>query len=1238
MIKRISRYLLLMALVLLLGCYWLLATDSGARSAMKLVRSLMPGLTFQEQNGRLVGPLTLHEVVYDSDTLRLTIKKITIDWRPRNLWRAQLLITELLANNVQLVQRTPAEPAASEAQPFVLPNELPLPIAVEVVNLAVDNIGWQGAPGATPLHIHSVNAVLAANSDALDIRLLDIDAPSFSVNGFMRTDLASNYQTDAKLTGRIAIEDVAEVTATIVAQGDLSRMHANLKANAKTSDYGTISATAEGVANRELAMVEQLKLALDDTELVVSGEGQVDFSSRIIDTKLAWRNLQWPLPMAANTGVSSAQESNAAIQGATLIESKGGTIQLSGTLDKYSADVNADLSTTQTPNGTVLLNANGSTQHLDVHSLTLKALSGTASGTARFDWAHALKSEFNLAGEGINPGELFPQWPGSLNFTVKGTHQALVDASSPTRAGTAATDDKARHAVELEQLKMNGTLRELPVDLDAKLSSDGNTTHVDTLMAKFGSSAVTAQGVLGGQSDFNWRLESSDLGALHPQAAGAVASTGHISGALPLPVIDMTFNAKRLRYQQFAFEKIDMDAALNLASDDNSSVQVTVLGAQLPDIVLNKLSLQLDGNRSLHTAQLNSNTQYGDLQVSVSGALHNNQWQGQLLNVELDPKAMAPWVLQAPVNAVFDEQQQSVERACFISIDSRVCALASVAGSEIDGELTIDNVDLALFKNLLGPELKLTGAINGGATFSQAAQHRWQIDSQLTNSPTTLSMHNAAEQAYSELLSLKQGRITLSGNQSTIETLIDLPFVAGGGVNGSVTVSAASLTNKNSGSELATGRLQGTVDMDIPQLDFLAAFSPEVRSISGALNADIDLQGYVHQPIPKGELRVQNLAIDLSTPGLTIRDATLLATANDASVFTYSGQANSDGGLIELSGSTMLDGDNSQTQLALSGREFQIWNTPDARVWVSPNVQVAVQGQAINLTGEIAIPRAKITPKELPQSAVAVSRDQIVVTTNENGEEQTNAAQEQQVDARVTLSIGDQVEISGFGFNGRLEGELDVQQQPGKPLVASGELNVKEGEYRAYGQGLVVDRGQFLFAGGEIDNPGLSVRALRRPADGIVVGVNVRGELRQPDINLFSEPSMSSSDQLSWLVLGRPMQSATGAESDYIAQAALALGVKGGNFLTKGIGDNLGLDSIGIQTGSGEAGAASDVNQAALVIGKYITPELYVSYGVGLLESISTVKLRYLMTKRWSLITESSAISSGGDISYSFEK
>jgi translocation and assembly module TamB len=156
---------------------------------------------------------------------------------------------------------------------------------------------------------------------------------------------------------------------------------------------------------------------------------------------------------------------------------------------------------------------------------------------------------------------------------------------------------------------------------------------------------------------------------------------------------------------------------------------------------------------------------------------------------------------------------------------------------------------------------------------------------------------------------------------------------------------------------------------------------------------------------------------------------------------------------------------------------------------------------------------------------------------------------------------------------------------------------------------------------------------VRRPNEEILVGVKVRGQLQQPDFKLFSEPaSLTQSEQLSWLVLGRGLGEASAAESSLVTRAALALGAKGGNFLARNIGDRIGVDDIGIESGGADAASA------AFVVGKYLTPKLYVSYGIGLFRPVSTVRLRYILSPRWQLETQSNGTATGGDVIFSIER
>ncbi|MDH3387670.1 MAG: translocation/assembly module TamB domain-containing protein, partial [Gammaproteobacteria bacterium] len=60
-------------------------------------------------------------------------------------------------------------------------------------------------------------------------------------------------------------------------------------------------------------------------------------------------------------------------------------------------------------------------------------------------------------------------------------------------------------------------------------------------------------------------------------------------------------------------------------------------------------------------------------------------------------------------------------------------------------------------------------------------------------------------------------------------------------------------------------------------------------------------------------------------------------------------------------------------------------------------------------------------------------------------------------------------------------------------------------------------------------------------------------------------------------------------------------------------------------------------DQASLVVGRYLSPRLYVSYGVGLIESINTLNLRYQITEKWQLEAESGE-HQGADFLYTIER
>ena len=274
----------------------------------------------------------------------------------------------------------------------------------------------------------------------------------------------------------------------------------------------------------------------------------------------------------------------------------------------------------------------------------------------------------------------------------------------------------------------------------------------------------------------------------------------------------------------------------------------------------------------------------------------------------------------------------------------------------------------------------------------------------------------------------------------------------------------------------------------------------------------------------------------------------------------------------------------------------------------------------------MTIPRATIDLPEIPAIAVRASRDAVFVsdtTHEENPAVNTRA--------RLRVLLGDSISFRGFGFAGRPSGNLLITDIPGQATIATGQLTIEEGRYRAYGQDLTVETGRAIYAGGPVDNPGLDVRATRRARDDdLVAGLEVKGTLKAPEITVFSEPPMLQSEALAYLVLGRPLAELTSSEGNRVTNAAMSLGLRGGNLLAQRVARRFGLDDAGIE-------AEGSWEQASLYAGKYLSPKLYVSYGYGLFEAASLFSARYMLSRRWTLQAETGEHTST-DIKYRIER
>jgi len=193
-----------------------------------------------------------------------------------------------------------------------------------------------------------------------------------------------------------------------------------------------------------------------------------------------------------------------------------------------------------------------------------------------------------------------------------------------------------------------------------------------------------------------------------------------------------------------------------------------------------------------------------------------------------------------------------------------------------------------------------------------------------------------------------------------------------------------------------------------------------------------------------------------------------------------------------------------------------------------------------------------------------------------------------------------------------------------------------------------------FYAGGSISRPTLDILALRTIGD-VKAGVTVTGPPKAPLVKLYSEPAMADADTLAYIVLGHPLGTASSDQVGLLAQAAGMLLSSSQSFSLKDqIQNRLGLNTLELQTqgattshmgyaaipvappGTTTPQATTSLSQTVATVGKYLTPELYVSYGRSLLTGGNQVRLRYDVSRRWQIETETGT-ESGADIYYKIE-
>jgi translocation and assembly module TamB len=427
------------------------------------------------------------------------------------------------------------------------------------------------------------------------------------------------------------------------------------------------------------------------------------------------------------------------------------------------------------------------------------------------------------------------------------------------------------------------------------------------------------------------------------------------------------------------------------------------------------------------------------------------------------------------------------------------------------------------------------------------------------------------------------------------------------------TIKGALMVQRNANT-WQTMPVQGELHAHTEQLGLITLYIPDIDRAAGHLDADMKVAGTLGTPLVKGDLKISDGEIDYYQANLGLRQVAFDALLSENGV-DFNGSTRIGSGIANARGRLEWHNSLPYGKVHVEGTNLRVVDLPEAQIDASPALEFNINGRRIEATGSVKVPYAKIVPTDLT-GAVRSSSDEVIV-----GQEQTDPSKRFEVLSTITLSLLDSVSIDTSGLTGRLTGNVTVRSGYAEVTSATGELSIEQGKYTAYARKLDIQRGRLIFTGGPIGNPGIDIRAIKEFPD-VTAGVNVRGTLLQPRLSFFSDPSLTQSQIVSLILAGGSLETAqTRQGNEVLAQ--------GGAILASQLGSHVGIQDVSLE---------SDLtNETSLVLGRYLSPRLYVSYGIALTQQLNVLKLRYSLGDRWTIKTEVGQ-ARGADLVYTIQK
>jgi translocation and assembly module TamB len=972
------------------------------------------------------------------------------------------------------------------------------------------------------------------------------------------------------------------MSAVLALDGDHFGFNAQGNVTAPGLDAGPLAAEFSGHYARGVLTVARLKLRHAASGAIADAQGSVTLENGgpRLDLHGEWTQFRWPLASAE-----------------APIHSARGSYTLQG-LRPYAISAEGELRATDMPPLQIALRGRFAPGALLTESADVATLGAQSHLSGELRWAPTPSWRIQGRVNDLDLAQLRPGIAGRLGFAL-----------------TAAGDGYVRSAdLSANISELSGSLRGQRASGHAQIEHRSADWLFTDVRLQLGATRIDLDGRYGNAMDLNFALDAADLGLFRPDAHGELNARGSVHGDLQDPTLVGSAHGRHIDWGGLKLDALDASIAFDPHGTGRVDSTLQLQQLTLGDRKLEQLTLRLDGATADHRVALDGRAEGLTLALRGSGHYAGGVWLARIASAELDNQSHLHLTLENPSQLLLSADRLRLDDTCVHDDHAHLCAALAIDAAQRTLALRATDLPMRAMTAGVTPGTDYDGTASVSVDASASGEEPWRgrLNARLADA----ALHRHFPNGRVETLNLGNGTVTgqLTGHELTGELALD----AG---------SAGSITGHLRASGLDTDwhqwPLTGELALDTQALGFVTAYVSPIDRASGRVTGQLTLSGSADSPRLSGALKVINGQLDAYQINLSLREVNFSARlADDTLTLEGSALAGPDGH-ASVTGNLRWEHGLPYGDLHLVGSDLRVLNIPEARVDASPDVALHMDGRRIDLHGKVTLPYARIEPANLA-SAVLPSGDEVIV-----GADTTPRDVQIKVFSDITLLLGDRVSINTQGLSGRLSGSITVNSDDTGINRGSGELTVEEGKYLAYGRNLDIQRGRLLFSNGLLSDPGLDLRAVKKFPD-ITAGINVRGTLRSPRMTFFSDPEVSQSQIVSLLLAGGSLESlqntadpgthANAGRSDALMQ--------GGAILAQQIGGRFDI----------EAGVEQDLtNETSLVLGRYLSPRLYISYGVGLVEAINTVKMRYTIGDHWTIKTEAGTQRSA-DLVFTIEK